>query len=172
MITIAMSTVVGAERESVWHSLTSPHEIIRWDERLVELLEPANGYPNPGSEARWRYRLGAVPVVLSDRPLETSPFEFLRSSLAVGLLRFSATHTLGVEEGDPERTKLALKLVASNSVPVVGGALDRFDVRRIASEFVDGRLRAVQKWCETTRESFRCGDPRSPIAPDRRSGSA
>jgi hypothetical protein len=41
-----------------------------------------------------------------------------------------------------------LKLVASNSMPVVGGALDRFAVRRLAAEFIDAKLRGVQRWCE------------------------
>jgi hypothetical protein len=27
--------------------------------------------------------------------------------------------------------------------------LDRFAVRRIASEFIDAKLRSVQKWCES-----------------------
>jgi hypothetical protein len=30
----------------------------------------------------------------------------------------------------------------------VGGALDRFDLRRLASEIVDDNLRALQRWCE------------------------
>jgi hypothetical protein len=33
-------------------------------------------------------------------------------------------------------------------VPVVGGELDRFDVRRLAAEMVDRNLRSIQKWCE------------------------
>jgi hypothetical protein len=30
----------------------------------------------------------------------------------------------------------------------VGGTIDRFDVRRMAAEYVDTKLRAVQQWCE------------------------
>ena len=68
--------------------------------------------------------------------------------MSLGLFRFDETFQLTSEPGDGQRTRLALKLVASNSVPVVGGALDRFAVRRLAAEFVDAKLRAVQKWCE------------------------
>ncbi len=71
--------------------------------------------------------------------------------MALGLFRFDETFQLTTEPGDGERTRLTLKLVASNSVPVVGGALDRFAVRRLAVEFIDAKLRAVQKWCENPR---------------------
>jgi hypothetical protein len=66
----------------------------------------------------------------------------------MGLFRFDETFTLGAEIGDPERTRLHLKLIAANSVPVVGGLLDRFAVRRLAAELVDRKLRSIQKWCE------------------------
>jgi hypothetical protein len=106
----------------------------------------------------WRYRLGSVPVVLHEQPLEVVPDSRLRSSVALGLFRFDETFQLFSEAGDEDRTRLMLKLVASNSVPVVGGALDRFAVRRLAAEFIDAKLRGVQKWCETPARSSR--DPR------------
>jgi hypothetical protein len=152
VITIAMSTVIAAGRGDVWRALTSPAQLIRWDERLIELLEPADGYPQVGQRVRWRYRLGRIPVVLRDRPFEVKPPERLQCSVSLGLLRFTTAYTLGVETGGPDRTKLALRLATPNSVPVVGGAMDRFDVRRAAAEFVDARLRALQKWCENQHE--------------------
>lgn len=156
MITIALSTVIGAERERVWRALTRPAERIRWDERLVELLEASPGDPRPGQTLRWRYRLGAIAVELQERPLEVRPPERLHCEGALGLFRFSVIYALGVESGAPartaDRTKLALRLTTPNSVAVVGGSLDRFDVRRVASEFLDARLRALQKWCESTPE--------------------
>jgi hypothetical protein len=39
-------------------------------------------------------------------------------------------------------------LVAENSIPIVGGLLDRFAVRRLAAQIVDSKLRSLQKWCE------------------------
>jgi hypothetical protein len=48
----------------------------------------------------------------------------------------------------PDRTRLSLRVVASNSTPVVGGSMDRFEIRRLSTELIDSRLRAVQKWCE------------------------
>ena len=150
MITVAMSTTIDSSRERVWRALTRPGELIRWDERLMELLDPAEDYPSVGRSVRWRYRLGTVPVVLRDDPLEVIPSERLRSALAVGLLRLDETYSLGDEAGDLERTRLTLRLVSNNSVPVVGGLLDRFAVRRLAADFVDNRIRSIQKWCENS----------------------
>jgi uncharacterized protein YndB with AHSA1/START domain len=148
VITTAMSTVIGAERARVWRALTEPAEVLRWDERVIALEDPATEYPRVGRSVRWRYRLGSIPVVLHEQPLEVVPDSKLRSTVALGLFRFDETFQLSSEPGDAERTRLMLKLVASNSVPVVGGALDRFAVRRIANDFIDAKLRAVQKWCE------------------------
>ena len=143
-----MSTGVSANRDRVWRALTVPEELIRWDEQLVALLHPANGYPLVGQQVRWQYRLGAVAVVLRNSPLEVVPKERLRSATKMGLFRFDETYTLAHQIGEPERTRLQLKLVAANSVPVVGGLLDRFAVRSLAIDLVDRKLRSIQKWCE------------------------
>ena len=143
-----MSTGVGANRDRVWRALTIPEELIRWDEQLVSLLQPADGYPLVGQQVRWQYRLGAIAVTLRNSLLEVVPKERLRSATKMGLFRFDETFTLSRENGLPERTRLQLKLVAANSVPVVGGLLDRFAVRSLAVELVDRKLRSIQKWCE------------------------
>jgi hypothetical protein len=121
---------------------------MRWDERRVSLVDPAESYPIVGRPVRWRYRLGAVRVVLRDEPREVEPGSRLRSLLAFGQLELEETCTLSAEPGDGQRTRFGLRVVASNSVPVVGGMLDRFTVREIVSEHADARLRALQKWCE------------------------
>jgi len=143
-----MSAVIEADRQSVWRALTTPSELIRWDAHILALLEPVDGYPHPGQHVRWRFRLGNVPVVMHERPLEVSCQEKLRSSLSLGLLRLESTHTLATN-GDASKTRLSLRVLASNSTPVVGGLIDRFDIRRIATEFVDTRLRSLKAWIET-----------------------
>ena len=149
VITIAMSTVVGAPRRQVWRALTVPEQRVGWDERLLAPIDGIEGYPHAGRLARWRYRLGSVPVVMEDHPLEVVPRERLRSQLGFGHLRMDEIWTLGDESGPEQRTRLALRLVASNSVPLVGGLLDRFSVREVAAQIADGRVRQLQKWCET-----------------------
>ena len=148
VITIAMSTVVHTPRERVWRALTVPAEVIRWDEHKLSLEEPAPGYPSTEQAAHWRYRLGSVAVELHDQPLEVLPRQRLRHAMSIGAFAFEGTYTLA-DEGGPDNTRLSLRLVSSsNRIPVVGGTLDRFDVRRLASEIVDGSLRSIQKWCE------------------------
>ena len=145
-----MSTVIGADRARVWRALTEAAEVVRWDERVIALEEPAGEYPQVGRKVRWRYRLGAIPVVLHECPLEVIPDARLRSIRGARALPISTRPSSSRSEpGDGERTRLTLKLVASNSIPVVGGVLDRFAVRRLANEFIDAKLRAVQKWCES-----------------------
>src|SRR5262249_35262693 len=89
---------------------------------------------------------GSVPLELCDTALELVPLERLRLSRSFGSLRFEETFSLGDEES--AHTRLALRLAMANSVPTLAGALDRFDVRRFASELVDESLRAVQRFCE------------------------
>ncbi len=144
-----MSTVVGAPRERVWRALTAPDELLCWDERLLAAIDGTDDYPRVGRLARWRYRLGSVPVVLEDHPLEIVTAEKLRSQLGFGHLRFDGVWTLAEENGGEPRTRLALRLVASNSVPMVGGLLDRFGVRELTAQLADTRVRQLQKWCET-----------------------
>lgn len=148
MITVAMTATVSADRARVWRALTSPAELVCWDESLVSLLGSPGGYPREGQKVRWRYRLGSTTVVLRNELLEVIPGERLRSATAMGLFHFDETYNLSTEAGDPDRTRMSLKLVAENSLPIVGGLLDRFAVRRLASQIADSKLRSLQKWCE------------------------
>jgi uncharacterized protein YndB with AHSA1/START domain len=161
VITTALSAVVGATRDRVWQALTDPAEVIRWDEAMLSLLEPARDYPQVGQHVRWRTRLGTVPVVLHDRPLEVVPEQRLRSAVAMGLFRFDRTWSLHGDNGDGRRTRLGLRLAASNAIPVVGGLVDRFGVRQMAAEYVVTQLRALQGWCEhQPRDPLGCAAPR------------
>ncbi len=143
-----MSTVISASRDRVWRALTRPNELVDWDERIVEPMDVPFDYPKEGQHARWRSRSGGVQVVIHDRPLQVVPLMRLHSSVAAGLFRFEATYTLQPETGEPGRTRLGLKVVANNAMPMLDGQLDRFAVRRMAVEHVDSSLRSVQKWCE------------------------
>ena len=59
---------------------------------------------------------------------------------------------------------MGLHLAAGNSIAVVGGMVDRFDVRRLAAEYVDGKLRGLRAWCEGPTEAPRA-PVRKPVAP-------
>ncbi len=143
-----MSTLITAERDRIWRALTTPSELIRWDDQLVALLDPAPDYPQLGQKVRWRYRIGSVPIVVHQTIQEVHPGERLQSTISRGVFCFDEMYTLADEVAQPDRTRLSLRVVASNSTPVVGGSMDRFEIRRLSSELIDARLRAVQKWCE------------------------
>jgi uncharacterized protein YndB with AHSA1/START domain len=148
VITTALSAVIGSARERVWRAIIDPEQVIRWDEPMLALLEPAQAYPRVGQHVRWRYHLGKVPVVYHERPVEVIPERRLRSTISMGLFRFQQTWSLVDEPGDPRRTRLGLRLTAANAIPVVSGLLDRFAVRHLSAEYVDTKLRALQEWCE------------------------
>jgi len=143
-----MSTLITAERDRVWRALTTPSELIRWDEQIIELLDPVPDYPQLGQQVRWRCRIGSIPIVVHQTIQEVQPGERLQSAISRGVLCFDETYTLAQELALPDRTRLSLKIVASNSMPVVDGMMDRFAIRRLSAELIDSRLRAIQKWCE------------------------
>jgi uncharacterized protein YndB with AHSA1/START domain len=146
LITVAMSKVIRSPRARVWRALVSPEELIRWDERRISLEEPVPDYPRPGRSARWRCWLGSVSVVHCEDALEVVPAERLRSAVRLASFEFEETYTLA--DQPPDSTRLSLRVVAKNTLPLYGGELDRFDVRRLSAERVDQTLAQLQRWCE------------------------
>jgi hypothetical protein len=64
-------------------------------------------------------------------------------------MHFDQTLTLHREDdANGPRTRLSMKLVASNRIPVIGEVVERLDVQKIIIEYVDATLRQVQKHCE------------------------
>jgi uncharacterized protein YndB with AHSA1/START domain len=154
LITIVMSSVIAADAQRVWRALTDPSECIGWDENRLSKIDPSDGYPKAGETVRWRYRLGSVPIVMRDQPIEVIPGRKLHSEVALGSLRFKQTFTLALEQdpanqGGGTKTLLGMRVVAANSAPVLGAVVDRFEVRRITIDRVDRTLRAITKWCES-----------------------
>jgi hypothetical protein len=148
LITTALATAVAAPRARVWRALVDPAEIVRWDERAEALLESPDAGLAPGRVLRWRYRMGGVPLVFREELLEVALEERLRSAVRLGLFRFEQTFALADDPAEPGRTRLSVRVASENAVPVVGGLLDRFAVRRQAAELADARLRALRRWCE------------------------
>lgn len=143
MITAAMTAKVRAARTRVWQALTDAEEILRWDEPALALLERAEHWPSVGAARVWRYRLGTVTVKLRERPLEIVDGERIRSNVKLGLFAFEQSWSL--VEPEPGSTHLGLSIAAKqHAIPVLGGELDRFDVRRVAAEYVDAKLRGLR----------------------------
>jgi hypothetical protein len=148
LITVAMSKVIRSPRARVWRALVSPDELIRWDDRRISLEAPVARYPAPGHPARWRCWLGSLSVVRCEDPLEVIPAERLRSAVRIASFEFEETYTLSDTVSDA--TRLSLRVIAKNTLPLFGGELDRFDVRRLSTERVDQTLGLLQRWCEAT----------------------
>ncbi len=83
-----MSTLITAERDRVWRALTTPSEVIRWDDQVVELLDPLPDFPQLGQQVRWRCRIGSVPIVVHQTIQEVQPGERLQSSISRGVFCF------------------------------------------------------------------------------------
>jgi hypothetical protein len=149
-----MSATIAAEPRRVWQAITVPSQCIAWDDQLLALIDPAAKYPTAGEDVRWRFLLRSVQMILDECPIEVVPLRKLRSRLTVGSFRFDQTFTLAAEaEGSPDagaKTRLGMKIIASNSVPVMGAVVDRFEVRRMTVDRVDSVLRAITKWCENS----------------------
>jgi uncharacterized protein YndB with AHSA1/START domain len=154
VITIAMARSIRATRAHVWTALADPAAVAHWDAALGNggALDVPADYPQPGQHVRWRYRLGGVPLLLQEQPLEVVPEERLRSRLSLGPLALEQTWTLlpdaDGDEAAGSRTRLALKIAAESAVAVVGGVLDRFEIRQLVTDRVGGSLDAIQGWCE------------------------
>jgi hypothetical protein len=146
LITVAMSKVIRSPRARVWRALVSPAELIRWDEHRISLEAPIPGYPAPGHSARWRCWLGSVTVERCEDALEVIPAERLRSAVRLASFEFEEIYTLA--DQPPDATRLSLRVIARNTLPLLGGELDRFDVRRLSAERVDHTLGQIQRWCE------------------------
>jgi hypothetical protein len=146
VITIAMSTVISAPRERVWDALTNPAEMTRWDPHLLSSMGSPSGPLREGDVMRCRYRVGSVPVQQKLEVLTALTGARLEVEVTLGLFRFRETCLLTDESRT--QTRLSLRLAAPNAMPVVGGVIDRFDVRKMASERVDERLRVLREWCE------------------------
>ena len=110
-------------------------------------IQPAEQIRNIPDEATANQMLATLAEGgLTDAYLVRTEDEGLKISL--GLFHFQQSWSLADENGDPERTRLGLRLTAANEIPVVSGLIDRFGVRRLAAEYVDTKLHALQNWCE------------------------
>jgi uncharacterized protein YndB with AHSA1/START domain len=148
VITQVMSAEVAAPRSTVWDALTDPRLVLRWRPERLASLEGVEGGPRVGHAARWRCRMHDIPLLLTETPLDVVPCERLRTSVSLGLFRFEETFVLATLAPSPPRTRVTLRIATSGELPVVGGALDRFDTRRLAAELSSSALSALRAFCE------------------------
>lgn len=144
-----MGTEVAVPRDDVWEALTRTEALRRWRPGVEEELSAADGGHDTLEHhrtLRWRCRLHDLPVVLAERPLAMVRPARLRSSLALGLFRFEETFTLADAGG--QHTQLGIKIATESEMPLLGGSLDRFAVRRFSTQLAATTLQAIRDWCE------------------------
>ena len=143
-----MSAVVAASRDSVWSALSEPEQALHWRPGALAVLPPTPGELTPGRVLRLRCVVAAVPVVLEEQTLELLPVQKLRSELRLGLFRCEEIFTLAAGDPDGGHTRVGVRITAPSETPLVGESLDRFGVRRFATELASGSLTALRTWCE------------------------
>jgi uncharacterized protein YndB with AHSA1/START domain len=148
LITLAMATVVAAPRSAVWSALTDPEQIARWRPGIEASLAEAEQTPRGGRRLRFRCRLRGVPVTLEETALEVAPEERLRSEVRFGLFRCEEIFALAPADPDGGHTRVSLRITAPSETPLLGTSLDRFAVRRFATDLAGTCLRALRDWCE------------------------
>jgi hypothetical protein len=143
-----MAVVVAAPRAAVWSAVADPLQVMHWRPGATHLLLSAPRHPIPGRVFRLRCLLQDVPICLEERTLEAEPQERLRSSLRFGLFHCEEIFTLAVADPNGAFTRVGLRIATASETPLVGDSLDRFAVRRFATELTANSLAALRDWCE------------------------
>ncbi len=162
MITVALSATIGAPHDRVWRALVDPNEREIWDDRILgtvalsrtgkrsEARGRAQGRKPAIRTTRWRFKLGGVPLVLQDEILRADRHDRIVSRITIGSMHFDQTLTFHTEDDETgPRTRVGLKVIATNSIAVIGEVVPRLDVQKLVIEYVDATLRQVQKHCES-----------------------
>jgi uncharacterized protein YndB with AHSA1/START domain len=144
MYAFDVSVVIDAPLPRVWRALCDPAEVVQWDTGVAEAIDAPADYPQPGQHVRWRYTNGPFRL-LHDRPIDVVENSRLRSSLAVGPVRFDETYTLDLQNAGCLLTAAMLVRVP---VPVLGYIVERFYAGPAARSAVTASLAAIKRHCE------------------------
>jgi uncharacterized protein YndB with AHSA1/START domain len=105
--TVVERVRIDAPIERVWRALCDPHEVEAWDGARPLAVPP--DYPQPRQHARWRTRVGPVPVVLHDRVEAVEPPYRLAARITYGFVDLDEEYRL-------ERDGDATVLTSANGV--------------------------------------------------------
>ncbi len=132
--------------QQVWAALSDPEQIGRWRPGIVREEAQRGRFPDPGAELRYRCRLQGLPVALRIVAREAMAGERLRTELRLGLFR--CEEGFRIQAIDGSRTRVGLKIRTPSEMALVGESLDRFAVRRFATDLASVQLQAIRDWCE------------------------
>lgn len=138
MARVLVEVLISAPPERVWQALTVPAEVTEWDG--VVPLEVPPGYPQPGQHARWRMRVGPLPLVLHDRIRAVEQHRRLAATIDVGFVHIHEEYRLAPADG-------GTRLVADNEVR---SRIPGFSwlARRLAGSNVAASMARLAALCE------------------------
>jgi hypothetical protein len=171
LITVALTATIDAPGERVWRALVDPAERPLWDDRILGEIRstrvdasrrrPARSNDptrrptsriEPIRSTRWRFRWSGIPLVLLEETLRAEGHDRIFGRISIGSMHFDQTLTIAEElDGSGPHARLGMKLVANNSIAVIGELVSRLEVQRLVIEYVDTTLRLVRKHCEVDR---------------------
>ncbi len=136
----------------MWRVLSDPAAAASWLPYFGGWIgEPPTSLSARG-ELRFRSQLRGVPVKAEVRVLEVIP-GCVRGHVRFGLFACEAKFSLSPEPGVAGVTRIGLVLSVENQLALVGGTLDRFEVRRLASGLAEQMLGGLSAQAEEFRRA-------------------
>jgi len=154
LLTLAFSAKAAASPRRVWRALLCPSAAAHWLPCHEGWIDPPPEALAPHDALRFRARLGRLPVTGELRVLEVEAGR-VRTHVRVGLFAFEARFSLRRESGIDRATRIGLVLTLANRVALVSGSLDRFAVRKLASELAEQALGALTRQAEEGEHAAR-----------------
>ena len=155
LLTLALTAKVAASPRRVWRVLMSPAAAAHWLPNHEGWIDAPPPVFVPLCPLRFRSRMNRLPVNAEARLLEARPGR-ARVQLRLGLFAFEARFAIGREAGDGGGSRVGLVASFANEVPVVSNSLDRFAVKRLASQLAEQTLAALAQqaeYAETTADA-------------------
>ena len=147
LLTLAFTAKIAASPRQVWHELVSPASAARWLPNHEGWTEAPSQRLSAQSALRFRSRLRGIPVPGELLLLASTPGR-VHARVRIGLLSFDARFSVAAESHAAGSTRVGLLLTLANKIAVVGGSIDRFAVRRLASELAEQTLAALTACAE------------------------
>ena len=139
LLTLTFTAKVAASPRCVWQVLSDPASAANWLPFFRGWIgEPPTSISTLGA-LRFASRLRGACVTAEVRVLEVTPGRG-RLHARFGLFAFEARLALRPEPGLAGATRIGVVVSVANEIAVVGGTLDRFEVRRLASEIAESAL--------------------------------
>ncbi len=151
-----MGTGIEADRERVWSAISDPQQVAKWRPGVEGIGSPEASFPTEGRRFQWRCRLNEIPINLIETPIRVIDGARIESEIQFGLFRFCQTLTISKTAAG---SRVMIQIETPNRMSLVGGTLDRFDVRRFATELANTYLQAIRDWCERDVRELRTREP-------------